>query len=176
MQNYVNKDLARLHHPLPIKPQRSPHPYNDPIYGQKHQFFIPTIPNEKLTPAQLKHCQELCCFFNYYDRAIDDTMQTSFSDIASSLSTSSWEDLKFLDYAAIRPNAKIRYHSIQMHLWIHSDASYLNESKSRFRNGGFFGLSDKPKIPIKPNDTPPKINAPVLFNSKTIDTVVSSVQ
>ena len=62
MPNYVNKDLARLHHPSQIKIKRYPHPYNSPIYGHKRQFVIPTRTNEKLTPDQLKHCQELCGF------------------------------------------------------------------------------------------------------------------
>ena len=63
-----------------------------------------------------------------------------------------------------------------MNLWIHSDASYLNESKACSCNGGFFYLSDKTKLPIKPNDPTLKLNATVLTNSKIIDTVMSSVQ
>ena len=131
MPNYVNKALARLHHPPPIKPQHYPYTYKTPIYGQKSQFIIPTITNEKLTSAKLKHCQELCGFSNYYARDIENTMQTSISTISSYLSTSSWKDLKFrinkfLDYVATHPSSKIRYHSIQMQLWIHSDASYIN--------------------------------------------------
>ena len=39
-----------------------------------------------------------------------------------------------------------------------------------------FYLSEKPKLTIKPNVPPPKLNAPVLVNSKIIDTVMSSVQ
>ena len=108
-------------------------------------------------------------------------MQIAVSAIASSLSTSSWKGLrfrinKFLKYAAIHPNAKIRYHSSQIHLWIHSDASYPNESKARSRNGGFFYLLEKPKLPINPNDPPPKLNAPVLVKSKIINTVMSYVR
>ena len=93
--NYINNALACLHHPPPIKPQHFPHPYNAPIYGHKHHFVIPTITNEEITPAQLKHCQEFCGLSNYYAGAIEDTMQTDFSAVASSLSTSSWKDLKF---------------------------------------------------------------------------------
>jgi hypothetical protein len=63
-----------------------------------------------------------------------------------------------------------------MHLWLHSNASYLNESKARSRNGGFFYLSDKPKLPIKLEDPVPPLNAPILVNSKVIDVVMSSVQ
>ena len=120
-------------------------------------------------------------FFNYYYQAIYNTIQTSVSTIASSLLTSSWKYLKFrinqfLYYAATHPNAKIRYHSIQIHLWIHSGASYLNEYKYHSCNVGFLYLSDKPKLPMKSNGPPPKLNAPVLVNSKITDTVISSVQ
>ena len=120
-------------------------------------------------------------YFNYYDQAIENTIKTSVSAISSSRPTNSWKDLKFrinqfLDYEATHPNAKIWYHASQMHLWIHSGASYLNESKSRCCNGGLFYLLEKPKIPINPNDPPPKLNVPVLANSKIIDTVMSFVQ
>ena len=65
MPNYVSKALARLHYLPLIKPQNSPHPYNAPIYGQERQFVIPSKTTDKLTPAQLKHCQEFFDFFNY---------------------------------------------------------------------------------------------------------------
>ena len=71
------------------KASTPPHPYNDPIYDHKRQLVITTITNEKLTPAQLKHCQEFCGFSNYYAQAIDNTIQTAVSTISSSLSTSS---------------------------------------------------------------------------------------
>jgi len=95
--------------------------------------------------------------------------------------TSSWADLKFriiqfLDYAATHPDAEIQYTASQTNLWIHSDASYLNETKARSRNAGYFYLSDKPKLPIKPDDPPPPLNTPVLVNSKIIGAVMSSVQ
>ena len=63
-----------------------------------------------------------------------------------------------------------------MHLWIHSETSYLNELKACSHNNGYFYLYEKPKLLIKPNDTPPKLNAPVLVNRKKIDTVMSSAQ
>jgi hypothetical protein len=180
MPNYVTKGRARLQHPTPTRPQHSPHPYAAPVYGQKQQFAKP-ISTRQLTPAQTKYCQEFAGIFNYYARAIDNTMQTAISSIASSVSTSTWEDINFrinhfLDYAATHPDATIRYKASQMHLWIHSDASYLNESKARSRNGGFFYLSDKPKLPINPADPAPPLNAPILVNSKVIDAVMSSVQ
>ena len=108
-------------------------------------------------------------------------MKQPVNSIAAAVSTSSWKDIKFridqfLDYAATHPNAEIQYDASAMHLWIHSDASYLNESKARSRNSGYFYLSDKPKLPITHTDPPPMHNAPVHVNSKIIDAVMYSVQ
>ena len=44
------------------------------------------------------------------------------------------------------------------------------------RNCCFFYLSDKPKLPIKPNDPPQKLNEPVLVNIKIADNFMYSVQ
>ena len=63
-----------------------------------------------------------------------------------------------------------------MHLWIHLDASYPNETKSCSRNGGYFYLANKPKLTINPDYPPPPRNALVLTNSKIIYAVMSSVQ
>ena len=63
-----------------------------------------------------------------------------------------------------------------MHLWIHSETSYLNELKACSHNNGYFYLYEKSKLLIKPNDTPPKLNAKVPVNSKIFNTVMSSVQ
>jgi hypothetical protein len=57
-------------------------------------------------------------------------MKQPVNSIAAAVSTSSWKDIKFridqfLDYAATHPNAEIRYDASEMHLWIHSDASYI---------------------------------------------------
>jgi hypothetical protein len=48
-----------------------------------------------------------------------------------------------LDYLATHPDATIRYHSSDMILHIHSDASYLSVSHARSRLGGLFLLGKK---------------------------------
>ena len=77
---------------------------------------------------------------------------------------------------AIDVNAKIRYHSIQIHQCIHLEASYINEFKYCSRIGGFFYIFEKPELPIKPNDPPPKLNSSVLVNRKIINTTMSPAQ
>ena len=51
--------------------------------------------------------------------------------------------LKLLDYCATHNNAKIRYFASKMILHVHSDASYLSESRSRSGVWGHFFLSKK---------------------------------
>ena len=63
-----------------------------------------------------------------------------------------------------------------MHLWVHTDASYLTEPKSISRSGVYHYFSNKPKLPIKYDDPPPKHEHPVLLLSKVIDTVMTSKQ
>ena len=63
-----------------------------------------------------------------------------------------------------------------MDLWFHKDASYLTETKARSCDGVYHYFSNKPKLPIKSDDPPPKHNHPVLFLSKVIDAVMSSMQ
>jgi hypothetical protein len=52
-----------------------------------------------------------------------------------------------LNYCATHPLATVRYHASEMHLKIHSDASYLSEPKAHSRGGGHIFRSDKPTDP-----------------------------
>jgi hypothetical protein len=182
MPHYVKKALLRFGHKLPTKPQHSPHKWNAPQYGAKTQFTTPTDPNfAQLTPKEKTYVQEVVGTFLFYARAIDSTMLPTVGTIATNLTISPFTTLKqkidhFLDYAATHPNAYIKYVASQMHLWAHSDASYLCESKARSRAGGFHYLSDKPTLPIKATDAEPTPNGPVNILCKIIDAVMSSAQ
>ena len=72
----------------------------------------------------------------------------------------------FLDYAATHPNPILTYRKSDMVLAVHSDASYLSESKARSRAGGHFFLSSDEKFP--------KDNGAVLTVSQIIKAVMSS--
>ena len=63
-----------------------------------------------------------------------------------------------------------------MHLWVHIDASYLTEPKARSLAGVYHYFINKPKLPIKSDDPPPKHTHPVPGLSKAIDAVMSSTQ
>ena len=72
---------------------------------------------------------------------------------------------KNLDYAAYQEEAVLTYRASEMILSIHSDASYLSESKARSRSGGNFFMAGNEDIP--PN------NGAVLNVSQVIKSVMS---
>jgi hypothetical protein len=73
---------------------------------------------------------------------------------------------QLLDYLSTYPDATIRYHSSDMILNIHSDASYLLVSNARSRLGGLFFLGNK--SPEKD-----KINGYILNVASVIKNVVA---
>ena len=181
MPNYVTKAAKRFQVKPPSKPEHSPHKWYMPKYGKSVQLTPAIDTNPRPNPTQIKFAQEVIGTFLYYARAVDNTMLASIGAIATALSTSSWLDIRqrldqFLRYAVTHPDARIQYKASKMHLWIHTDSSYLNVPKARSRGGGYFHLSDKPQLPIKATDPPPPLNAPVLVNSKVIPNVMSSAQ
>ena len=84
--------------------------------------------------------QQVTGVFLFLDRAVDSTTLTAPSTIASKQATPTENTMKkckqFLDYAASQKNAILTYTKGDMVLAIHSDASYLFESKERSRAGG----------------------------------------
>ena len=63
--------------------------------------------------------------------------------------------LQLLDYLASKPFTPVRFHASDMVLTIHSDASYLSETKARSRVASHFMLESKPVNgePMKMNGT-----------------------
>ncbi|GFH50519.1 hypothetical protein CTEN210_06995 [Chaetoceros tenuissimus] len=180
MPDYVKKALAQFQHKFPTHPQHSPHPCAKIKYGEKVQYAKETVPTD-MTKEQLTYCQQVIGVFLFYARAIDSTMLPAIGSIAAHMSTSTWREMKqkithFLDYAATHPDAEIVYKASNMHLWIHTDASYLTEPKARSRAGGYHYFSSKPKLPIHENDPPPPHNHPVFVLCKIIEAVMSSTQ
>jgi len=135
MPAYVNKALQRFQHPPPMKPQNQPHPSINNTYGAKVQYTNPPDKATALDKAgKNKFIQEVMGVFLFLARAIDGTMLTPLSALASeqaNLTELTMEKcLQFLDYAATQDNAILTYKAIDMILAIHSDTSYLSEPLS----------------------------------------------
>ena len=91
----------------------------------------PTDNSAKLSPREIKQVQQIVDTFLFYARAVDPTMLTALSTIATEQAqgTQNTKDKAehFLQYAASHPDATIKFFKSDMILKIHSDASYLSE-------------------------------------------------
>ena len=80
--------------------------------------------------------------FLYYICAVDSTMLTALSAIASAQAKPTEETMtrckQFLDYAATHQDAILTYKASDIVLVVHSDTSYLSEPKARSRAGRHF--------------------------------------
>ena len=172
MPGYVQQAVKKF--PLtdkgPTKSTDAPHPYKA---SKKHGLpMTPPIENgAKLSPNAIKQLQQIVGTFLFYARAVDPTMLTALSIIATEQTqgTQSTKDKAehFLRYAATHPNATIKYYKSDMILNIHSDTSYLSERQGRSRAGGHFYLGNKDNK----NDPP---NAPILNTTGILANVMSA--
>ena len=93
----------------------------------------------------------------YYARAVDMTILMALIAIAVEQNTATDKTMKrciqLLDYLASNAYAKVRFHASNMIMNIHSDASYLSETKAQRRACGnfFMGWTPKNGKPIKLN-------------------------
>jgi hypothetical protein len=109
------------------------------------QYAKPKDTLQRLSPSKKKYIQEVIGTFLYYGHAVDSTMLTALSAIASAQAEPTKETMtcckQFLDYAATHQDAILTYKASDMVLVIHSDASYLSEPKAHSQAGGHFFLS-----------------------------------
>ena len=108
-------------------------------------------------------------------------MLTAVGYVDTHISIGKWDNINnhinhFLDYADTHTYDKLTYHNSDMHIWVHTDAPYLTETKSISRAGGYHYFRKKTKNFIQSYDPPPKHNHPVLILLKVIDAVMISTQ
>jgi hypothetical protein len=133
MLGYVEQALVRFGHKIPKILQHQPHKHTIPTYGATVQYVKPEDSTRLLSKAEKRIIQQVLGTFLYYGRAVDSTMLTALSFIASTQAEPTKETMEniklFLDYAASNQDATITYHASNMILAIHSNASYLSEPK-----------------------------------------------
>ena len=170
MPGYCDKACQRFQHARPTKPQHQPYPHVEPTYGAKQQFAQDDDQSPTLSKEDKTFIQEVVGVFLYYARAVDCTMLAALGSLASQQANPTENTMKkvkqFLDYAATHQDATITYRSSNMILAVHSDASYLSETKARSRAGGHFFLSENEEYPAN--------NGAVLTIAQIIKVVMSS--
>jgi hypothetical protein len=173
MFEYVPKNLTKLGHVPPTRPQHAPHLWNKPIYGQKIQYAN-TDESEKLDAKGTKRVQSIAGTFLYYGRVQDPTILPALNEISNSqasptILTRDACDM-LLDYLATHPDAVIRYYASDMILCIVSDAAYLVLPNARSRCAALYTLTNLPTTtPLRPEP-----NGPVHVLCKTMKGVPAS--
>ena len=145
MPGYVEQALKKFTHNITgiRKNTDAPHPYKA---AKKVGLPMthPTDDSAKLSPREIKQVQQIVGTFLFYARAVDPTMLTALSTIATEqaqgMQNTKDKAEHFLQYAASHPDATIKFFKSDMILKIHSDASYLSERQGRSRAGGHFYL------------------------------------
>jgi hypothetical protein len=176
MPGYIEKALQRFAHPLPPRPQHSPHAWTRPNYGAKTQYTDPVDDSAPMDSSEKTRLQEVIGTLLYYARAIDSSMLVSLGTLAAAQTKGTAETTKactqLLNYAATHSDAVIRYTSSDMILKLHSDASYLSEPEARSRAGGFHYLGNNQ--PIIAGAPPEPLNGAILVVSNIMKVVVAS--
>ena len=170
MPGYAAKALAELQHPRPKKRQDSPHAHTPPKYGARKQYASAPDGSPLLEKDGKLYIQKANGKLLYLGRAVDPTLLTTLSSIASQQANPTEATMRkvtqLLDYVASQEEAIITYSASDMVLAVHSDASYLSEPNARSRAGGHFFLSNDTLYPAN--------NGAILTIAQIIKNVMSS--
>ena len=152
MPAYIENAPKRFQHPPPVVPQNQPHPHVHKTYGAKVQHAMAPDNTVRLDKLGKKFIQEVTGVFLFLARAVDSTMLTPLSALASKQAAPTENTmqncLQFLDYTASQEEAIVTYRASDVKLAIHSNASYLLEPKARSRAGGHMFMAGSEEIPI----------------------------
>jgi hypothetical protein len=169
MPSYVEQALARFRHLIPKILQHQPHKHTLPTYGATIQYAKDNDATKLLSKEEKKYIQQILGSFLYYGQAVDSTMLTTLSSIASTQAEPTKETMEniklFLNYVASHQDAILTYQASDMVLIVHSNTSYLSKPKARSSAGGHFFMSS--------DITNPHNNGAVLNIAQLIKAVMS---
>ena len=70
-KNYISNILIKHDHPMPLKPQLSPHKHREIQYGAKVQTALYVDTSPPLDAKGIKRVQQIVGSLLYYERAVD---------------------------------------------------------------------------------------------------------
>jgi hypothetical protein len=118
MLGYLDKAFVRFNHKKTMKIQNSPHPYVPPNFGAKTQYITEEKDSSPLSKDATTCVQAVTGTLLYYARAIDPTILTALSLIATEQAKPTEETTKkvkqLLNYCATQEEAMITYNESKM--------------------------------------------------------------
>jgi hypothetical protein len=173
MPEYIKKKLQEYKHAIPTKVQTCPYSPEPRRFGADAHAPICTDKTALLDDKGIKKVQQIVGSILYYARAVDMTVLMALSSIAVEQTKATVKTMarcvQLLDYLASNSDAKVRFHASNMVMNIHTDASYLSETKARSRACGHFFMGWLPK-----NGEPIRINGAFYVNTTILRFVVAS--
>jgi hypothetical protein len=167
------KKLQEYEHVIPTKPQHCPYSPEPKQFGSEAQQPLPDNTSQLRSNKGKKGIQKIVGSILYYARAVDMTVLMVLSTIAMSQAKPTEKTMEqcvqLLDYLATHADKKIRFYASDMIMNIHSDASYLSESKARTRACSHFFMGWKPV-----DGEPIKLNGAFYVNSVILKFVHAS--
>ena len=88
MPGYIERALKRFAHPLPSKPEDSPHAWSKPIYGATTQLTAAPDTSAPLPPDGIRRIQEIIGVLLFFSRAVDNTIVPALNEIGAAQSKS----------------------------------------------------------------------------------------
>ena len=151
MDRYIAKVLTKYGHPIPKKPQLSPHKHSEVINSTKEQL----TPEDDTTPPLdiqgKKRIQGIIGALLYYTRAVENKLIVGLIDIGSQQAATTQctnEAInQIVDYCATYPADVILYCSSNIVLCEHSGAGFHNESKGHSGARAHIFLSENNDMP-----------------------------
>ncbi len=145
MPGYIKKKMQKYNHALPRRMQTCPYSPEPPKNVADAQTPLAVDSSPLLDTKGLKQVQNIVGSILYYARAVDMTVLMVLSAIAVEQTKETTKTMggciQLLDYFVSNLEAKVRYYVSDMIMNIHSDASYLSETKARSRACGHFFMS-----------------------------------
>jgi hypothetical protein len=135
-----------------------------PQYRTKTQYAKDKDISPPLSNEDTKYIQAVTGTLLYYARAVDTTILTALSLIATEQAKPMQETMKkvkqLLDTCATQEDMIITYNASKMILAIHSNARYCNQKNAHSQAGGHFSLSNNKKF--SPNKSVILTNATII--------------
>ncbi len=124
------------------KPHHCPYTPAPTQYGTEAQAPLPAEISPKLSDNKIKVIQRVVGSILYYARAVNTTVLMALSSITSKQTRGMMNTMakakQLFDYLPMHPDATIGFQASDMVLNVHSDASYLSETKAHSRACGHF--------------------------------------
>ena len=137
MPGYIKKKLQEYTHALKGRLQTCPYSPKPKQFGADAQAPVVKDKTAALNAKGIKRVQQIVGSILYYARAVDMTVLMALSSIAVEQTKATEKTMghciQLLEYLASNSEAKVRYHASDIVMNIHSDASYLSETKARSR-------------------------------------------